>query len=359
MKFQGTIYLLGLGLTTTLAMPLDAVSNSVANGQIISLAGQVHLKRESRETFNATIGTFLYPGDELISLNNSKVVVQCADLTLQSIQTSQANNCGEVAAEDKCTSGLKRCPRRGDKVVPWEQQPTPYLISPRYTKLLNAQPSLRWQEVPGANSYTVTVEEGGQVVWQTEVSQTQVVYAGEQSLQSGKEYLITVIADTGEFYLSPLIKLLDEAEVQQLRAAEAEIQQGSLDDVGKGIAIANVYLEYGLQSEALLLLEESVINKVQTAALYQQLGDLYFLEQLLVPQAEVYYKQALELVNADNLEAKAAIQDSLGQVYISLDDSEKAHQNLTAAKEGYEVLGDLEKVASLKVQLQQLDEEFR
>ncbi|MGC1248434.1 MAG: hypothetical protein WA865_19660 [Spirulinaceae cyanobacterium] len=136
------------------------------------------------------------------------------------------------------------------------------------------QTALRWQEVPRANSYTVTVEEGGQVVWQTEVSQTQVVYAGKQSLQSAKEYLITVTADTGAFYISPLIKLLDEAAVQQLRAAEAEIQQALLDDVGKGIAIANVYLEYGLQSEALLLLEESVINKVQTGLNFNSNGDV-------------------------------------------------------------------------------------
>ena len=44
--------------------------------------------------------------------------------------------------------------------------------------------------------------------------------------------------------------------------------------MGKGIAIANVYLEYGLQSEALLLLEESVINKVQTGLNFNSNGDV-------------------------------------------------------------------------------------
>ena len=359
MKFLGAICLLNVGLITTWATPTGAVSNFIANGQIISLTGEVHLKRESGETFTATVGTRLYPGDELITLSSGEVVVQCADLTFQSIQRNQFNGCGDIAASDECNPGVRSCPRRGDKVIPLEKKATPYLISPRHTKLLNPQPTLRWQAVPEAHNYTVTLEAEGKIVWEAEVSDTQVVYSGEQSLQPGQEYSITIKTDTGKFYVSPLIQVLDEVTAKQVREAEAVIKAKSLDGVSKAIAIANVYLENGLHSEALLLLEEAVIGKVQTASLYQQLGDVYFYEQLLVPEAKVYYLQALELVNPDNLVAQAAIQDSLGQVYISLNDIENARHLLTAALKDYEALGNSEKVKSLEVQLKMLDEQFQ
>jgi hypothetical protein len=58
----------------------------------------------------------------------------------------------------------------------------PYIISPRCTLVLNPLPMLRWNGVPGASRYTVSLIGDEDVLWETDVSETEVVYSGEPAL---------------------------------------------------------------------------------------------------------------------------------------------------------------------------------
>ncbi|HAA30899.1 MAG TPA: hypothetical protein DCE56_28375 [Cyanobacteria bacterium UBA8553] len=88
----------------------------------------------------------------------------------------------------------------------------------------------------------------------------------------------------------------------------------------KALALANLYTENGLIADAIATLEKLLNNGVQTAPIYRTLGDLYLKYLLLVPQANVYYSKAVELVDAEDVEEQKAAQDGLKQVQKALAD---------------------------------------
>lgn len=305
-----------------------AVSERVFNGQIIQIQGNVQLMRSPGQVIRPKTGTRLYPGDKLLTANGAQVLIQCTDLTTRSVQAgeNQLNSCPNATEQAECTPGTYKCPHRGDRIA-WTDG-IPYIINPRRTALLNDKPTLRWNPVPGAKSYTVSVE-GENVNWKTQVSDTQVVYSGEQPLKPGGRYLLTVVADTGASSVDEPVKpgglnfgLLDETQAQRVQAQAKQITQQTWTDQAKALALANLYTENGLIADAIATLEKLVDNGAQTAPIYRTLGDLYLKYLVLVPQAHVYYSKAVELVDPEDIEERTAAQDGLEKVQKALENQD-------------------------------------
>lgn len=327
----------------------------IINGQIISLTGDVKIRRSSGYTVTPNFGTYLYPGDQLLATSNGNVLVQChGDLSTVPMQSNKLINPCPTA---KCNDRIVKCPGRDDDLVAWSRKPLPYLITPRRSKLLNNRPLIRWQSVPGATSYTLKIEVD-EVVWETKVEGTEVIYGGEQPLQPNAYYWLIVEAEINsdtkvssfdESELSKSIEIIDPETSEKINLAREEIEQEQWNEPTKKLAIANLYLQHELVSEAVLILEDLVKNQSATRAIYRQLGDLYFQKLLLVPQARDYYLQALTL--SGDLEETTVIQEELSRVYRSLGEKEEAIKWLNLAKAGYESLGDYEQVEELNQQL--------
>jgi hypothetical protein len=344
-------------------MPMAvAATRRVSNGQIIQINGDVQLKRSLGRIIRPTIGTQVYPGDELLTARGAQVLVQCADLKMWSVEAGEnrLNSCLEATEEAECTPGTYKCPHRGDDIA-WNNASIPYVISPRRTALLSDKPTLRWNPVAGETNYTVSIEGEG-VNWTTQVSSPQVIYSGESPLKSGSSYLLMVKANsTGVSSLDEPVRpgglnfsLLGENQAQLVRAAKEQIEQQKWTDQAKSLVLAHLYTKNDLISEAITTLEELVQSGVQTAPIYRTLGDLYLNYLALVPQARDYYSKAVELASSNNLEERTAAQDGLGQVQKALGNKDEAVRWLTQARDGYKSLGDSERASALEKQLKEL-----
>jgi hypothetical protein len=158
---------------------------------------------------------------------------------------------------------------------------------------------LRWNAVPGASRYAVSLIGDEDVLWKTQVEGTEVVYSGESPLESGVDYLLMIEADTGASSLeddSPDLgfSLLDENEATVVRKAIEQLVKLDLADETKSFALANLYRVHNLKAEAIATLEALVNKGSQIAAIYRTLGDLY-LEVGLNPLASSRYLRASQL----------------------------------------------------------------
>ncbi|NEP61934.1 MAG: tetratricopeptide repeat protein [Symploca sp. SIO2G7] len=355
---------LGLILATFSSMMPRAVAASkrVSNGQIIQINGDVQLKRSYGSVTRPKVGTRIYPQDKLMAANGAQVVVQCADLSSLSVEGAgehRLDGCASVTKKAQCTPGTYKCPSRPGSIA-LNNSSIPYIISPRRTNLLNPQPKLRWNPVPGATSYTVSIKGEG-VDWKTKVSDTQIVYPGEQPLQPGGYYLLIVRADTGASSTDePIIpgglgfSLLEATSAQQVRSQAAEIAQQPWTKQAKTLALVNLYLKYGLTFEAVEMLEDLVNGGVETAPIYNKVGELYLNFLALAPQAKTYYAQAVKLADSNDIEEQTVAQEGLGQVQARFGNQDEAIRLLTMARDGYEALGDTERVSQLEKQLRAL-----
>ena len=269
-------------------------------GWIIEAKGEVWLKREQWLDYRRiTVGTKLYPGDLLQPAPQARVRVQCANgTTIWSVPagviSGATNGCPPQAVPVFRTRGDIAPLRNG------MNPRIPFIISPRRTKLLNLLPTLRWNAVPSASRYAVSlIVDEEDVLWETQVEGTEVVYSGESPLESGVDYLLMIEANTGASSLednSPGLgfSLLDENEATVVREAVEQLVKLDLADETKSLALAHLYRVHDLKAEAIAILEALEKQGSRTAAIYRTLGDLY-LDVGLNPLAQSYYLRATQL----------------------------------------------------------------
>ncbi|MBD0363728.1 MAG: tetratricopeptide repeat protein [Coleofasciculus sp. C3-bin4] len=322
-------------------LAVETKANScVQVGRLISVRGSVQLKRQAWSDYHPTaIGAVLCLGDLLRPAKGARVIVQCADpnqnpwTVPDGVPSGVANGCREPS-KPRYNPSSPIPPTRTETAGR-----IPYIISPRSTSLLNNKPTLRWQTVPGATSYSVRLSGPG-VNWETEVSTTEVVYPGEPPLKPVEEgYLLTVEADNGEKPAKATFSLLNENNTQRVRVAADRIASQNLPEDAKALALADLYIGQELIAEAVEVLEASVVKGSQTAAMYHTLGDLYGQMELL-SQAEKYYLKAFELaMTANDIEGQGAAAARLGEVYAAMGNSEEASRWQKEAQQRYQTLG--------------------
>lgn len=197
----------------------------------------------------------------------------------------------------------KKCDEDGCYRGGEENKDFPEIITPRFTLLLNPQPTLRWYKVEGITSYTVQIQGSGaageNIEWQKLVSTNNVVYDGP-SLQPGETYLFSVNAHNGQPIAKTTFKMLSEEKAKTVQAEIKQIEQKQLEEEAKILALVDIHLSYELIAEAIDTLEQLVANNSKNPVVYRQLADLY--KQIrLVDLANAREQKAKELEGLKNL----------------------------------------------------------
>ncbi|MBG1262923.1 hypothetical protein, partial [Nostoc commune] len=208
---------------------VEASTDCVRTGRIISIQGKVQLKRKEWSDYHTTfVGTELCLGDLLQPALKAKVIVQCTDPN-QNLWT--VPNGMPSGAALGCRPPDKPIYTITGPITPSRDpiaRRIPHIISPKNTWLLSDKPKLRWIAVPDATSYVVRISGSG-VNWETEVSTTEVVYPGKPSLKPVEGgYLLTVEADNGESSAKATFGLLDANQVNFVKVATERIATENL-----------------------------------------------------------------------------------------------------------------------------------
>lgn len=324
---------------------------------LVVAEGQVELKRDGWPAYHPTaLGAILRRGDQIRPSKNAKLVVLCDNLKTWDVPA------GELSGLNGCPQPEESLLTRNDSLIHNTRAASdpfiPYIISPRMTRLLTDQPRLRWNEVVGASNYTVSLQG---VKWEETVNGTEIVYPGNPPLERGRSYLLTIEADNGS-------KSTDEEPTRLgfvlLSSDDAEIMQSHSNTVGrlnlpnesKALAIAHLYAGQGLMAEAIDKLERFAHNGSRTAATYRLLGELYL--QIGLPlQAENHYLQAITLSNNINdIEGRTIAQAGLAEVYKAINNKKEAHHWFSQAHQGYETLGDTERLNAMQASWNELEQ---
>jgi hypothetical protein len=206
----------------------------------------------------------------------------------------------------------------------------PYVISPRMTYLLTDKPTLKWNEVEGATSYTVRIDveigENRKLLWQKMVTSTEIDYPeDERPLKWGRKYLVTVEASNGASSRNDAgghlgFEVLDPESIKRVQDQVTTINQNSAGEK-RSIVIADLYREENLIINAIETLEKSVAQESKNPLIYMMLGDVYGLSGLNL-QAEASYEMAIELLNASHDQyGLNQVQDKLEKIKQMLDNS--------------------------------------
>jgi len=323
---------------------------------LVVVEGKVQLKREQWTEFHPTsFGAMLYRGDQIQPASGAKVVVLCNNLASWNVPAGAPSGLNNGCPQDSepvlvRSSGLIGNTRGGTDPL------LPFIISPRATRLIDPNPNLRWNPVPGVNSYTVSIRG---IEWKETVNTSEFTYPGDPPLKSVTEYLLIVEAENGtssrnEGTPGLGFSLLSGEEIQQVQADLEKIDSLELAEPAKSFAIAQLYASRELYAEAIQLLEKVAKNDGHASNLHRALGELYQ-KVGLTGSAELSYQTALELAeHADDLESLSAVQNRLGEIYLSRGLEDEAVRWLEEARAGYERLGDRQQVEQITAELQKL-----
>ncbi|MCA1995312.1 MAG: hypothetical protein LDL41_25180, partial [Coleofasciculus sp. S288] len=272
--------------------------------------------------------------DVLKTDRNSTVTIKCSknrvERVIQNVQKSVSNICPSNANEREIT----RLRSGGNNPQ------IPYIISPRYTLLLNNQPTFRWNAVEDVESYTVTLYEVGvsedHRLWEESVRSTAMQYPPDQQpLKTGVDYKLVVKADNGRSSKEEEVDFSDYDSIERgvsglnfrlieqnlgesvQSLAEENTQQQSAED-GKLLIQAYLYAGNGLFAEAIEILEAAVETGTQAPDISRSLGDFYAWSGLNL-LAEKFYLKAIQLSELQQDEQeKALAQHQLGQMYLEV-----------------------------------------
>ncbi|MBD1902070.1 tetratricopeptide repeat protein [Trichocoleus sp. DQ-A3] len=235
----------------------------------------------------------------------------------------------------------------------------PYVISPRRSLLLSDKPKLRWNAVPGASRYTVSLVKGEKMIWETTASATEVVYPGEPPLEPGSDYLLVIKADNGrssqeEELPARGFRLLPAAEAQVVKTAIAQLNNQQVTDKVKALQSAYLYIGSDLKSEAIETLEALIAGGTQEATIYRRLGDLYWRGGVTLLAESNYLEAVKKATDAKDVEEQAQISATLGDFYVAIGEEQEAIRWLTQARDSYKSLGNTQRIKELDRQIQEL-----
>jgi tetratricopeptide (TPR) repeat protein len=223
----------------------------------------------------------------------------------------------------------------------------PYIVSPRYTLLLENRPTLRWNAVEGAIRYTVKLYREELLedipVWQRSVESTEPIegveefsYPSEEKpLEAGADYRLLVEADNDRRSQEEKIdideydiesrgvselrfRLLGEVQAQSVREAIEEITQRQSPSDDDLITLALHYAENNLYAEAIEILNSVVKNDSKKPELYRILGDFYAQSGLNLLAEESYLKAIEKAKETQEVLEEALAHQDLGELYMKM-----------------------------------------
>ncbi|MDY6940453.1 MAG: hypothetical protein SWY16_22700 [Cyanobacteriota bacterium] len=304
--FGATIAFIFMG--TIAQTPATAVQ-SRPNGQILQIDGEVQLQRSDGRVLNPAPGMPIYPGDRLLTADGGQAILQCANLSIESVSGDRSRNLCPANTEPECDREAVACAGERNDELFASNPNKPYIISPRRTALLSDRPTLRWNRVADVTQYTVILQENSEKLWQVTTTAAEIDYpADKPPLQPGSEYSLVVITDTGVLsFESPIpgglgFRLLEESAVVEVREAQQAIEAEPLDEGAKALAIAYLYSRNDLIAEAIDILEDAIVDRTATAYLHRWLGELYWEKAKLKELAQTHYCQAMAFAPPEDRE---------------------------------------------------------
>lgn len=336
--------------TTEIITPgvMTASETSAGLNLLVTANGLVKLKRQQwRDYFTVTIGAELRRGDQLQMAANAQATVLCHDLKSGPVPPGSvaglANLCNLM---DEPLLLRRQAVLTGVPLVTDSRQP--YIIAPRASRVMTTTPWLRWQAVPGAISYTVSLT-GEESLWQTTVTQTVITYPGQTSLQPGITYTLQVTTNRGRSSQPVSFSLLPvDAEAQ----LQTEIASLGVTGAAKQLAMAQLYLSRGLLAEAVEILQPLATSDGATTGIHRLLGNLY-LQMGLLPLAEESYQTAIRLAqDVGAIEGEAQARLGLAEVYRLWGWQPVAREQWRQAQTLYQTLGDAGQVSELEIRLE-------
>ncbi|NCR77920.1 MAG: tetratricopeptide repeat protein [Microcystis aeruginosa K13-06] len=203
------------------------------------------------------------------------------------------------------------------------------------------------------------------IIWEKQVSQTQISYPGTPVFRPGIPYSVTIQTDGGQSSEQDKASKIEfirlhSSEVATIQAEVNKIEQLNINKQTKALILADFYgtytlptstfnnyvlssqslATYHLTSEAIAILETTIKQGQNSAIIERNLADLYW-QIGLANLATNHYLKAIELAQIpEQLEEKTLAQFGLGEVYAALGDNNQAKIWYSKAREGYLALGD-------------------
>jgi hypothetical protein len=348
----GALWML-LGCAASQPAPARPAVGGTESGLIVGVQGDAAVKRAGwRDYAPALFGAPFRRGDLLRLGSAGSATVACADLKLATVEGGVSGYpCQTAPPSPLVYEGTLLNPTRGDS----GSGDIPLAIAPRKTKVLNPRPVLRWQPVPGAKSYKVSLQGTN---WATEVNGANELSYPDSApaLHPGVNYRLIVTAGDRSSSEEPGAGLgfsvLGAEEAKTVTDAEAKIRALGLAETPAALLIANVYATNGLYAEAIEALER--LPGSQEPAVLRLLGDLY-VSTGLNRLAEERYLTALARSEAlSDVEGQAQAHHALGRIYEALGNPTEARRHLSDALVLYDRLGDAKKAAEAKAQVDAL-----
>ena len=322
--------------------------------------GQVKLKREGWSQYHPAFpGTLLYADDLLDVEPGAEVVLICPDREQTDAVRAGISNvssaCPDAPRRVRPVFGVSDTWSAGDPSIP-------YVITPWSDQVLTATPELRWNSVPAAERYTVTLRQRSgsrwSEVWSVVTDQTTLCYPADQpQLEPGEEYAVQITTGSGSTsaveWTPPVVFSLMGSDERV--AAEAAIDAVNGMEVSRElktlILVEEVYPNHRLFAQGIRDLLDLIAAGTETVRVYRLLGD-YFIRSGLELPTETHYLKALELAEAaEHLEEQVKAQWGLGTLYNRVGKTEQAREYLTAAQEGATALGDEDLLARINAEL--------
>lgn len=219
---------------------------------------------------------------------------------------------------------------RSGRLVGGMDPTIPYILTPRNTYHLNSNFLIRWNPVPGAQTYTVRLWRWGDaygrreaMLWETTTSHQAVIYDGTVPLNPARFYSVEVISDNNRSSdqdagcATAGFSLLFPENLAALEAdlATITISDRSPEDIA--LDLAAVYLRNSMLDYAIQALEPYTTS-TSNASLELALAELYSysgLNQLALNT----YQRGLDLATAsDDALNQAIALDGIGSVKATL-----------------------------------------
>ncbi len=304
-----------LAILVFLAIFSVKLTEAAIQATALTVKGEVKVARDG-DVQNAeylAVGTQLSAMDVLLVGDSVDYTARilCPNLTVQNARfnefTSLRALCGQVQDDDRVLragSGLQS--KLGGSALD-----VPYVISPRYTKLLSLG-SISWNALHNVTGYTVYVcnfDETNCLKKYVRNPFLQLTDEDKEAFEKDVNYKVTVIPDSGKYSVSDPggdlgFKIVSKEEAKVIRADVSLINSiNSLNDDEKAVALAEVYAANAFNQDAIKVLKNTSQHS-KNPYFNRRLGELYLKIGLnrLAEQALGHAKELLDS-NSKNQEA--------------------------------------------------------
>ncbi len=353
----------------------STVTSQVQVASLVNLKPKVEIKRANTQNLEAaTFGMPLYPADVINTYADASASVICengllfslseqSNLTIDCQDSDDSRLVGridstlsqqivietQVATDTLAMSDTRALPN---------QKNLPLLLSPRNTFIRAESPTFRWQPVPGASGYRLTLSLAGGETWTEETAQTSLPYPSTAiPLPSGSVNIVRLTTLDNETEVDKsLLRVLEEADQKEVERQADEIQSTPVDSGTKHYLLAQLYQQYNLSDAAIEQLKE-LLNQQDTPApeLLLQLGDLYLKIELYTPAQDSYLQALTNAETTGDLNSQAVSQVRLARLSQRFGDSSEAIEYLTAAEALYREADQTDLADSLAAELADLE----